>query len=101
MAMSDAPESPSQTEAGGYPVEFAVDYPERRLDRLSSGLRILWVIPIAIVLGSITGYSFRAGGGSNAGAVAVGGTGLLFLPPLLMIVFRQKYPRWWFDWNLQ
>jgi hypothetical protein len=31
----------------------------------------------------------------------VGGTGLLFLPPLLMIVFRQKYPRWWFDWNQQ
>ena len=18
-----------------------------------------------------------------------------------MILFRQKYPRWWFDWNLQ
>ncbi|MDX6254449.1 MAG: hypothetical protein QOJ11_783 [Frankiales bacterium] len=31
----------------------------------------------------------------------MGGTGLLFLPPALMIVFRQKYPRWWFDWNLE
>jgi hypothetical protein len=31
----------------------------------------------------------------------VGGSGLLFLPPPLMILFRQKYPRWWFDWNLQ
>ena len=31
----------------------------------------------------------------------MGGTGLLFLPPLLMILFRQKYPRWWFDWNLE
>jgi Domain of unknown function (DUF4389) len=31
----------------------------------------------------------------------VGGTGLLFVPPLLMILFRQKYPRWWFDWNLE
>jgi hypothetical protein len=27
--------------------------------------------------------------------------GLLFLGPLLMILFRQKYPRWWFDWNLE
>ena len=26
---------------------------------------------------------------------------MLFFPPLLMIVFRQKYPRWWFDWNLE
>ena len=31
----------------------------------------------------------------------MGGTGLLFLPALLMIVFRKKYPRWWFDWNLE
>ena len=33
--------------------------------------------------------------------MAIGGAGLLFLPPLLMIVFREKYPRWWFDWNLE
>jgi hypothetical protein len=26
---------------------------------------------------------------------------MLFLGPLLMILFRQKYPRWWFDWNLE
>ncbi|HYB23485.1 MAG TPA: DUF4389 domain-containing protein, partial [Solirubrobacteraceae bacterium] len=41
------------------------------------------------------------GGEASGGrTVAVGGTGLLFAPPLLMIVFRRKYPRWWFDWNL-
>ncbi|MFI5005038.1 MAG: DUF4389 domain-containing protein [Solirubrobacterales bacterium] len=86
-----------------YPVELSIDYPDRDLDRLSSALRIFWVIPIAIVLGTIGGYSARWGGSGSTGAtsVAVGGTGLLFLPPLLMIVFRQKYPRWWFDWNLQ
>jgi hypothetical protein len=33
--------------------------------------------------------------------LAVGGAGLLFAPPLLMMLFRRKYPRWWFDWNLQ
>ncbi|HEX8715113.1 MAG TPA: DUF4389 domain-containing protein [Solirubrobacteraceae bacterium] len=85
-----------------YPVRFSVDYTDRALDRLTSALRIFWVIPIAIVLGAITGYSARWGGEADGvTTVAIGGSGLLFLPPLLMIVFRQKYPRWWFDWNLQ
>ena len=73
-----------------YPVRFSVDYPDRDLDRLSSFLRILWVIPIGIV--------FSVVGGS--GKVAASG-GILVLAPLLMILFRQKYPRWWFDWNLE
>ncbi len=86
-----------------YPVRLSIDYPDRALNRLSSALRIFTVIPIAIVLGSIGGYSAQWGssGGGRASTIAVGGTGLLFLPPLLMLVFRQKYPRWWFDWNLQ
>jgi len=82
----------------GYSVRFSVDYPDRGLDRLTTVLRIFTVIPIAIVLGSIGGYGNYTGGGRT---IAIGGTGLLFLPPLLLIVFRQKYPRWWFDWNLQ
>ena len=86
-----------------YPVEFSIDYPDRDLNRLTTALRIFTVIPIAIVLGAINGYTARYGGSGTTGAttVAIGGTGLLFLPPLLMILFRQKYPRWWFDWNLQ
>jgi hypothetical protein len=86
-----------------HPVRFAVDYPDRPLNRLTTALRIFTVIPIAIVLGAIGG--FDAGGGWDDGArgstVAIGGSGLLFLPTLLMIVFREKYPRWWFDWNLE
>jgi hypothetical protein len=86
-----------------HPVRFSVDYPDRDLNRLTTAFRILTVIPIAIVLASIDGY--RSGGdwgdGSGSTVIAVGGSGLLFLPPLLMIVFRQKYPRWWFDWNLE
>ena len=80
-----------------------MDYPDRELNRLTTFFRIFTVIPIAIVLGTIGGYSASYGdGGANGGTtVAVGGTGLLFLPPLLMILFRQKYPRWWFDWNLE
>jgi hypothetical protein len=85
-----------------YPVSFSVDYPERDLNRLTTGFRIFTVIPIAIVLGLIGGGSSRWGT-STAGTteVVVVGTGLLFIPALVMIVFRQRYPRWWFDWNLQ
>jgi hypothetical protein len=86
-----------------HPVRFSVDYPDRDLNRLTTAFRILTVIPIAIVLASIDGYPSGGdwGDGSGSTVIAVGGTGLLFLPPLLMIVFRQKYPRWWFDWNLE
>jgi hypothetical protein len=83
-----------------YPVTFAVDYPDRGLNRLTTAFRIFTVIPIAIVLGSISGTSGEWGGG-NTTTVAIGGTGLLAIPPFLMILFRQKYPRWWFDWNLE
>jgi hypothetical protein len=82
-----------------YPVSFAVEYPDRQLNRLTTALRIFTVIPIAIVLGTIGGYNDQWGAGAETTTVAVGGTGLLFLPPLLMILFRRKYPRWWFDWN--
>jgi len=98
VSQPQTPGPPSET----HPVSFSVDYPDRELDRLATALRIFTVIPIAIVLASIGGYSsgsdFDGGTGST---IAIGGTGLLFLPPLLMIVFRQKYPRWWFDWNLE
>jgi hypothetical protein len=82
-----------------YPVTFSVDYPDRPLNRLTSALRIFTVIPILIVLGAIDGYSGNYGSGAETTTVAVGGTGLLVLPPLLLILFREKYPRWWFDWN--
>jgi hypothetical protein len=97
------PASDRTTLGDEYPVRYAVDYPDRDLDRLTTAFRIFTIIPIAIVLGTIAG--FQGGGDYDGGAgtttIAVGGTGLLFLPPLLMILFREKYPRWWFDWNLE
>jgi Domain of unknown function (DUF4389) len=82
-----------------YPVQFSIDYPERNLDRLSSFFRVFTVIPIAIVLAAISGWpgGFHWG---NAPGLAATGTGVLFVPVALMLVGRQKYPRWWFDWNL-
>lgn len=85
-----------------YPVRFAVEYPERQLDRLTSFFRVFTVIPILIVVGAIvgysTGYSEAAEGSVN---IAISGVGILFFPALLLILFRGRYPRWWFDWNLQ
>ena len=84
-----------------YPVRFAVEYPDRSLDRLTTFFRIFTVIPIAILMATISGFSTDFGrAGEHAQTIAVGGVGLLFLPVLLMLLFRKKYPRWWFDWNL-
>lgn len=88
----------------GYPVRFSVDYPAEGLDRLRTAFRLVLIIPIAIVLGLLgaTGFEFvfeNQDPSSSFGWVGVGG--FVFLPTLLMIVVRQKYPRWWFDWNFE
>lgn len=83
----------------GYPATLAIDYPDRELNRLTSFFRIFTVIPIAIILSLLTNSNHAAFGGAwRSGAYA--GVGFLFFPLLLMILFRKKYPRWWFDWNL-
>src|SRR5262249_44135038 len=84
-----------------YPVQFAVEYPDRDLDRLRTAFRLILVIPILIVLGTVGGSGWTYSAGTHTSTAAVGAGGALFLGPLLMILFRQKYPRWWFDWNLE
>ena len=84
-----------------YPVQFSVDYPDRPLNRLTTFFRIFVAIPILIVLGAVSGGTWQWHVNSTTVNVAVMAGGLLVLPPLLMILFRQKYPRWWFDWNLE
>lgn len=83
-----------------YPARLEIDYPAE-LDRVTTFFRLLWVIPIGIVLGLLT-----QGGDSttviteNGEEIITSGGGIvagLFLATLLMIVFRQKYPRWWFN----
>jgi hypothetical protein len=80
---SPAPPPPPES---AYPIQYSVEYPDRPLNRLTTGLRIFTAIPILILIGTLSGGSYGAGG-------------LLFASPLLMILFRQKYPRWWFNWN--
>jgi hypothetical protein len=84
-----------------YPVQFSVAYPDRELDRLTTAFRLIVAIPILIVVGTVGGHAAASDGAQHSGSIAAGAGGLLFLAPLLMIVFRQKYPRWWFDWNLE
>lgn len=80
-----------------FPLTYAVEYPDRKLNRVSSAFRFLWLIPIGIIIALLT-EGFNRDGTGYGWAWAIGG--FLFIPVLLMILFRQKYPRWWFDWNL-
>lgn len=81
-----------------YPVNVSVDYPDRKLNRLTTFFRLFTVIPILIILALLmyNSFSFSA---KEGGSTAIG-IGLVFLPLVLMILFRKKYPGWWYDWNL-
>jgi hypothetical protein len=87
------------TQSESYPARLDIDYPET-LDRVSTFFRLLWVIPILIILSLLTatgnetvvteaGEEIRRTGGGISGG--------LFLATMLMLVFRARYPRWWFD----
>ena len=83
-----------------HPVEFDVDYPDRKLDRLSTLLRPVFALPILVMLALLGGPAFGAGR-DGGGLFFIGlASGLIVVPPMLTIVFREKYPRWWFDFNL-
>ena len=84
-----------------YPVQFSVDYPERPLNRLTTFFRIFVAVPIVIVLSAVSGGTWQWSTPDRGEMVVAGSGGLLFFAPLLLILFRQKYPRWWFDWNLE
>jgi hypothetical protein len=79
-----------------FPATLEMDYPNRQLDRLTSFLRPLTVIPIAAILALIVGAGVHTG----AANAVTGSGGVLFVATVAMLVFRRKYPRWWFDWNL-
>ncbi len=80
----------------GFPATLEIDYPDRELDRLATFFRPFTVIPIAIILALVTRATVRA----DSANYVIGSGGIVFLATVLMLLFRQKYPRWWFDWNL-
>ncbi|HEX2586769.1 MAG TPA: DUF4389 domain-containing protein [Gaiellales bacterium] len=81
-----------------YPARLDVDYPDRPLSRASTFFRMFMLIPIGIVYALVVGVSFSTGQqGAESGAV---GGGILWAPLILMLLFRKRYPGWWFEWNL-
>ncbi len=81
-----------------YPVSLSIDYPDRNLNRLTSFFRLFTAIPIFIIIWLLVGGSSPWGGGGWSWQYTV--AGLVFPPIVLMLLFRQKYPKWWFDWNV-
>jgi hypothetical protein len=86
-----------ETVPTGFPATLDIDYPDRELDGLSSFFRPFIAIPIAIVLGLVTRSTVR----TDSANYVVGSGGIVFMATVLMVLFRRKYPRWWFDWNLE
>ena len=64
-----------------YPVQFSVDYPQQPLNRLTTLFRLLLIIPVALLGLLVSTYTT--------------------VPLVFMLLFRRRYPRWWFDWNLE
>jgi len=92
-----------QDPASEYPARLSVDYPETH-DRVTTFFRIFMVIPIAIVLGALSSSSSQdtyTQAGDTVTTSTGGITAGLFAATLLMILFRQRYPRWWFDFALE
>lgn len=86
-----------------YPARFDVDY-QKKYDRLSSFFRVIWVIPILILLSALTSSGYETITNEQGATVASDGGGFaagLVAATALMILFRQKYPRWWFDFALE
>jgi hypothetical protein len=82
-----------------YAARLNVDYPER-LDRVTTLLRVIWIIPILIIVSLLTATGNETvvtETGERATGTGGGISGGLWLATLLMIVFRVRYPRWWFD----
>ena len=78
-----------QTTPEPYAARLNVDYPEK-LDRLTTLLRVIWILPIAVILSLVV----ATGDGARTGGALFGG---LWLATVLMVAFRLLYPRWWFD----
>lgn len=89
-ASSPAPAPTTAPMPAAYPVGLTVDYPDKPLDKASTFFRLILAIPICFLFGLLVS------GGSGAQLSIMG---MVVFPTLLMLLFRHKYPRWWFDWN--
>jgi hypothetical protein len=89
------------TPLGPYPARLDIDYPAR-LDRFTTLVRVIWIIPILVILSLLTStgnQTIVAQSGNRVVSTGGGISGGLWLATLLMIVVRVRYPRWWFDFG--
>jgi hypothetical protein len=83
-----------------YPATLRIDYPEKNRNRLTGFFRIIVALPIYAILLLLGDDLLTLGSHLDTWRTSLMAGGFLFLPLVLMILFRKKYPKWWFDWNL-
>ena len=82
-----------------YPVTLDIDYADKS-DRLTAFFRLILVIPILIILGLLLDNAVGPEYSEHVNERSYG-IGIIFIPTLLMILFRQKYPKWWYNFNVE
>ncbi|HEX6434981.1 MAG TPA: DUF4389 domain-containing protein [Gemmatimonadales bacterium] len=87
----------NESNSTGFPALLEIEYPQSERNPLTTFFRPLAVIPVAVVLSLLSGPAAHAG--ADDFSLAAGG--IVWLPTVLLLVLRRKYPRWWFDWNLE
>ncbi len=91
------------TKKDTYPASLEIDYP-KKLNRVSSFFRIIWALPIVAIMAIISAEGTKSYTDELGRKVVESGPGIataLFIATALMILFRQRYPKWWFDFNLE
>ncbi|HUF15246.1 MAG TPA: DUF4389 domain-containing protein [Acidimicrobiia bacterium] len=92
------------TSSEPYAARLDIDYPER-LDRVTTFFRLIWAVPALIILSLLSATASETvtvitETGETVSKVTRSGAGItggLFVATMLMILFRVRYPRWWFD----
>jgi hypothetical protein len=89
--------------AAPYPARLEIAYPDR-LNRVTTAFRLVLVVPIVILSSILTGEgteSVQTSSGAWVTTTSAGITAGLSVATLLLILFRRRYPRWWFDFALE
>jgi hypothetical protein len=89
--------------AAPYPARLEIAYSDR-LNRVTTTFRLVLVVPIVIVSSILTGEgteSVQTSSGAWVTTTSAGITAGLSVATLLLILFRRRYPRWWFDFALE
>jgi len=86
-----------ETTTAHFPATLAIDYPDHALDRLTTLFRLFMIIPIGVLLVLVNSATVQ----EHSRTYVIGAGGIVFAATALMLLFRRKYPRWWFDWNVE